>query len=593
MTFEIVLILGIVLLATIAFAFEIFSPDKIAFTVLFLCMITQLTTPEEAISGFSNPAVITILCLMIIATGLELNGVIDTLADLLNPLAKKPILIVVPVLMLITAGISAFISTTAVVVFFIKIIENLSDTFKVSKAKLLLPISFAGIIGGSCTLMGTSTNLIVNNIYKNYTGEAFGFFEFSYFGMVFLLIGIIVVPILVIFFIPDSKKIDLNENYKIGEYLMQVKIPAKSSMIGQEFHTTSIYKIKDVYLLRLKRNDFNFTNFRKSFIFEEGDIILLRSDKQNFVNLIEKGELELLKEYQTNDNKPTNLYEILILPKSLIVGKSLVEISSNYIEGSKPLAVRKHRSNFDLKEKILKYNYEEIIVNSGDRLLIEATNDQIQKVYERNNLIVLNKMPPLKTFETKKKLTSLAILILTIGLAATGVLTILQSSITGVFLILLSNCLSFEQAYRGINWQVIFLIACILPLGTAMHSTGADDYIVGILTNIFIDIQPFWIITSLFLISILLSGFISNNATAIILAPMAITLSYKLQVDVKSLMLAVMFGANFSFFTPVGYQTNTLIYGTGYYKFRHFLIIGGILSIVFLIAGSLMIFKYI
>lgn len=592
MTFEIVLILAIVFFATLAFAFEIFSPDKIAFSVLFLCMITQLTTPEEAISGFSNPAVITILCLMIIATGLEKNGVIDTLSNLLNPLVKKPILVVVPVLMLITAGISSFISTTAVVVFFLKIIENLSDTFKVSKTKLLLPISFAGIIGGSCTLMGTSTNLIVNNIYKSYSGESFGFFEFSYYGIAFLLIAIIVIPILVILFLPDSTKVNLNKNYEIGEYLMQVKIPANSSMIGQEFQNTPIYLNKEVYLLNLKRGNFNFTNFRKSFIFNEGDIILLRSDNKEFIKLIEKGELELLKEHNGDENIPTSLYEILILPKSFIESKNLDSISSNYIEGAKPLAVRKHRSNFDLKEKIFRYNYEEVIINSGDRLLIEATDDQIQKIYSHNNLIVLNKIPPLKTYEFKKKIISLSILVLTIVLAATGVLSILQSSIMGVFLILITNCLNFEQAYRGINWQVIFLIACILPLGTAMHSTGADDYIVGILTNLFIDIQPFWVITFLFLISILLSGFISNNATAIIIAPMAITLSYKLQIDVKALMLAVMFGSNFSFFTPVGYQTNTLIYGTGYYKFRHFLIIGGILSILFLIIGSLMIYNY-
>jgi len=603
MTTEIILVFSILFITILLFAFEVFSVDKIAMFVIASLALTGLVKPEEAIAGFSNTATITVLSLMIIALALEDNGVIASLARFLKNLHILPLFLLLPVFMFITGGISAFINTTAVVIVFIKIISELAKRFNLPQSKLLLPISFAGILGGSCTLMGTSTNLIVNSIALDLGAERFSFFEFSFFGMIFLMVGIIVITI-ASKWLPNDSKENLQEAYDLENYVTTVVINKDSNLIDQKIEDTFLHKNPEISILKLTRRK-QITNAPGRYItLKAGDKLLLMCDLESLAKL---NEAEDLSVHKTKDKNKTNivdeyeeenaitkkqdnigLVELLILPGSILIGKTLKQLRKQTFQSALPIAIKKRRNIRNTKERLVRKNIEQITLKPGDRLLVEIPKTEISQLYEMENVAVLREHKTKPSVNIRKKTLSFAILLLVVGLAASGILSILVSAITGVSLLLLTRCLDLNDVYHRINWQVIFLLAGMIPLGIAMNNTGADKWISDHLLDILSGQSNIIIIGLIFLITMLMSSVVSNNATAIIMTPIAIAVAVGLDLSMKPFILSVLFGANFSFFTPMGYQTNTLIYGMGIYKFKHFFIIGGILSLILWILGTFM-----
>ncbi len=603
MTVEIILVFSILAITIVLFAFEVFSIDKIAFLIIASLALTGIVTPEEAISGFSNSATITVLSLMIIALALEDNGVIASMARFLKNLHVLPLFLLLPIFMLITGGISAFINTTAVVIVFIKIISELSRRFNLSQAKLLLPISFAGILGGSCTLMGTSTNLIVNAVAKDLGAERFSFFEFSFFGMIFLLVGIAVVTI-ASRWLPKQGQEDLQEEYELEKFVTTVVIEETSSFVGKRIEDTPFYSNPEVSILKLSRNK-QVTNAPGKYItLKAKDKLVLMCDVETLAQLNLDEGVSIRKENKPEDvaevdpnveagekpKKPEDFgfVELLILPGSPLIGKTLKQLRKQTFHQALPIAIKKRRNIRNTKERLIRKNIDQISLKPGDRLLVEIPKDEIGQLYELENVAILREHKTRPFLNTRKRALSFGILLLVIGLAASGLLSILVSAITGVALLLLTRCLNLNEVYHRINWQVIFLLAGMIPLGVAMNNTGADQWISNHLLEIFSGQKGIVIIGMVFLMTMLMSGVVSNNATAIIMTPIAIAVASGLGLSMKPFILAVLFGANFSFFTPMGYQTNTLIYGMGFYKFKHFFIIGGILSIILWVLGTFM-----
>ena len=603
MTTEIILVFSILLITIILFAFEVFSVDKIAMLVIATLALTGLVQPEEAISGFSNPATITVLSLMIIALALEDNGVIATLARFLKNLHILPLFLLLPVFMLITGGISAFINTTAVVIVFIKIISELAKRFNLPKAKLLLPISFAGILGGSCTLMGTSTNLIVNAIAKDLGAERFSFFEFSFFGFIFLIVGIIVITIGSRWLPSDSKE-SLQEAYELDDYVTTVSITEESKLIDKNIEDTFLYSNPEISILKLRRGKQTINAPGRYISLKEGDRLVLMCDLENLTELkkaeglsIHKDEEDKGDDEQTDKEKDKEtskiskewtFVELLILPGSILIGKTLKQLRKQTFNSALPIAIKKRRNIRNTKERLIRKNIEQITLKPGDRLLVEIPKNEMSLLYDLENVAVLKEHKAKPTVDIRKRNISFVILLLVIGLAASGILPILISAITGVCLMLLTRCLNLNDVYHRINWQVIFLLAGMIPLGIAMNNTGADKWLSDQLLTVLSGQSNLVVIGLIFLITMLMSSAISNNATAIIMTPIAIAVGVGLDLTLKPFILSVLFGANFSFFTPMGYQTNTLIYGMGIYKFKHFFLIGGILSIILWLLGTFM-----
>ncbi|OAB78045.1 SLC13 family permease [Cochleicola gelatinilyticus] len=609
MTVEIILVFAILFITIILFAFEIFPVDKIAIFIIVSLAIFGLVEPEEAIAGFSNSATITVLFLMIIAIGLEDTGVISSLARYLKNLHILPFFLLLPAFMLITAGISAFISTTAVVIVFIKIISELSKRFNLSRSKLLLPISFAGIMGGSCTLMGTSTNLIVNSVSQNLGAERFSFFEFSLYGAIFLGVGIVVITILSRW-LPKDKVDSLEDEYSLSKFVTTVEIGSDSKLVGKNIEDTLFFENSEISLLKLTR-DKKITNAPGKYISlrekdkllvlcdiemlselneAEGLIIHKKDKKSKNKMLIEDASVtsDVEKEEEEDENEKLSLVELLILPGATLIGKTLKQIRKETIKNATPIAIQKRKNIRNTKERLIRKNIQQIRIKPGDRVLVQIPSENIRQLQSIENVAILREHEPPKTSTPKKRILAFSILLTVIGLAASGILSILISAALGVSLLLLTKCLELNDVYHRVNWQVIFLLAGMIPLGIAMHNTGADMWVSDRLLEFFKGQSNFVVIGLIFLITMVLSGVVSNNATAIIMTPIAIAVASGFGLPLKPFILAVLFGANFSFFTPMGYQTNTLIYGMGFYKFKHFFIIGGILSLILWILGTIM-----
>ncbi|MCF8714411.1 SLC13 family permease [Joostella atrarenae] len=600
MSIEIIYVFAVLLLVVIFFAFEIFPVDKIAFFIIVSLLLFGVISPEEAVSGFSNSATITVLCLMIIAIALEQNGIINWLANGLKRFKTLPVLLLIPVFMTISGTISAFISTTAVVIVFIKILTELSIKYNIPRSKLLLPISFAGILGGSCTLMGTSTNLIVNSVAAKFGAERFTFFEFSEYGLIFLAIGIVFVT-LTSFLLPWDTSNNLNKEYELDQYLTSIEFDASSELIDKKIMDTFLFDDPGISLLKLTRNGISNKSPGKYITLRKGDKLLLSCNMDSLVK-IKDTEGIIINNYKVSndqtsddeensnefDSKQNAFVELLMLPGAPLLKRSINELKGKMINGGLPLAIKRRKNIQNVKDKLLNTNPDRIKLKVGDRLLVEVPKDRLADFSTIDNMAVLQEHTSYASVPNYKKVLTLCILLTVIGLAASGVLTILASSLTGCFLLLMFNCTELSKVYQNINWEIIFLLAGMIPLGIAMNNSGADVWVSTQLLELISGKQPTIIIGLIFLFTMLLSGIISNNATAIIMTPIAISLATASNLPLKPFILAVLFSANFSFFTPLGYQTNTLIYGLGLYKFKHFLIIGGILSIILWIVASLL-----
>ncbi len=591
MTIEIIIVFSVLLLSVVLFAFEIFPIDKIAFFIMVSLLTFGLLKPEEAISGFSSPATISILCLMIIAIGLEDNGVISWLSKGLQKLKILPLLLIIPLFMFITGTVSSFISTTAVVIVFIKIITELSRKYKIPKGKLLLPISFAGILGGSCTLMGTSTNLIINSVMKKSGIEGFTFFEFTKYGLLFLVIGIVVVTILS-FLLPSGN----NENFDVldknNRYLTTVQIKVDSDLINKTLEDTYLFKKDKIKILKLIRG-YKTTKMPGKYIkIQANDVFVISGDAKSIFNL--KNSDSYLVNHSLDEDESiedeinyTKIIDLVVLPGSPLINKKFTEIKSYMVNGAKPLGFRNRKKMPNFYERIMQKNIDDITINLGDQLLVEIPENRYFEFSSSEYMTVNRDFDfTIAKSKTKRNITFL-ILLLVIGLASTSILPILSSALVGCALLLAFNCIKLGEIYKKVNWEIIFLLAGMIPIGIAMENSGADKYLTTQLLELCLNKEPYFIIGVLFLTTMIISGFISNNATAIIITPIAIALAQGMDLPVKPFILAVLFAANFSFFTPMGYQTNTIIYGLNIYKFKHFFIVGGILSIILWIIATL------
>ncbi|MDP5102215.1 MAG: SLC13 family permease [Nonlabens sp.] len=598
---DIILIFIVLGITLILFVTEWFPIDKISFLIIVALVVLGLTKPEEAISGFANPATITVLSLMIIAIGLEDNGVIDWLTEGIKKMSVLPLFLLIPAFMFVSAGISAFISTTAVVIIFLKIVTQLQEKYGFSSSKLLMPISFAGILGGSCTLMGTSTNLLVNSVSTKLGAPSLGFFEFTMYGAILLVVGMVYMTI-ASFWLPKDKSPSIESDYELSEFMFSITIPAESEFVDKRIEETPLFGNPTLHIAKLVRNE-SITNAPGKFIKLKGlDTLVLVTRVDQLTDMIANGNIKLSQREveevanaegelpETKNKIPEELSyaELLILPGSNFIGRTLDQVRKLSLYGSYPVAIQKRKRAPNALELIIRKRVEDFKIVSGDRVLVEYATTDDRALRNIENVVLLNKEQLPVQVKLIKKITTLSILLAVIALASSGILPILGSSLVGVGALLLTGCISLENIYQRINWQIIFLLAGMIPLGIAMSNTGADMWISEKLLNILMGQEDTLVLGLMFLFTMVLSGFISNNATAIIMTPIAMAVAAGLQLDTKPFTLAVMLAANFSFFTPVGYQTNAIIYGTGIYKFKHFLIIGGGLSILLLVVATLL-----
>jgi len=578
MTLEIAFLFLIIIGMVVVMAWEKLPPDTLSVTIMVILIIGGFVTPQEGIAGMSNQATVTILSLMILTVGLETTGVITAMGKRMKKLLVNGEWKTLLILMLITGTCSAFISTTAIVIVFMRILIKLSKKIPTTLSRLLMPLSFAGIMGGSCTLLGTSTNLLVGSIAKDAGLVEFGVFEFSHIGFIFFVAGIIYMLFVGRHLIPKRKKEpdDLTKEYDIQGFLAEVEILEASKFVGKRFDETTLFKDEEIDLVEVIRNEVPLFPSEAE-ILQKGDILLVKGSVEKMADIRKRNDLSLVSKQSTMDEDRMNteemtLCEVIVKPNSRLLGKSLKKLNIKREYDAIPLAVKKHRRYFTSDLNDLK-------IEAGDTLLMEVGRANFKHFYNLSEFVVLQEHEDLAA-KTSKRFLASAIVGLVILLAALNVLPILVSALAGCVAMFLTGCLDLQKAYRRVEWNVFFLLAGVIPLGTAMDNTGASQLIADGFIIWFGDVSPRALVAVLYIVTTLLSAVISNNATAILFAPIAISIAMNLGIDPRPLLLTIMFAANMSFMSPIGYQTNTLIYGVGQYRFSDFFKVGGLLSLL-------------
>ena len=579
MTIQIALLFLIILAMVIIMAWEKLPTDTLAVIVMVVLIIGDFVTPTEGIAGMSNPAVVTILFLMILSVGLETTGVINAIGKRIRKLLIGKEWKSLLLLLLIVGSCSALISTTAIVIVFMRILLKLSKKIPLNLSRYLMPLSFAGILGGSCTLLGTSTNLIVSSIAKDYGLSEFGVFEFTPIGLIFFFVGLMYLLFIGRFIIPDRKKEvdDLTKAYAIQDYLTEVIIDKDSKLAGKRICDTAIFKDEEIDIIELKRSDgeSHFPNDLE--VLQAEDVLLVKSSLEKLVEILKKNDLKLISRQSEKDEVRLNtdemtLCEVVVKSKSRLVGQTINKTDIKRIYDAVPLAVKKNRQLYRSK-------LEALTIEAGDTILMEIGRSNFKHFYNRPEFVVLQEHEDLAA-KTEKRYLAAGIMLGVILFAAFNILPLLVSAAVGCVAMFLTGCLDLEKAYRRVEWNVFFLLAGVIPLGTAMENTGASLWLANIFVDQFGNVSPEVLISAIFLATATLSAVISNNATAILFAPIVISIASNLQMDPRPLLLTVMFAANMSFMSPIGYQTNTLVYGVGHYRFLDFVKTGGILTLI-------------
>lgn len=591
MTIDIAIVLFVIFLAFVLFLTEFFPIDVTALTVLGILLLTGLITPTESIMGFSNPAVIIIATLFVLSTTLQKSGILEYFVLSLNKLATHSLTLGLIVFLIAIALTSSIVNNTAIVAIFMPITIRLAQKYKLSPSKLLIPLSYAAILGGTLTLVGTSTNLLVNSIMQNYGDiKPLGMFEFTKFGVLTLIVGLIYIVTMGNRLLPSrTVTSSLTKSYHLGGYLTEMKISKESPLVDRTCMERSLNHNYDIIVLDILRNSELITSNIRNTKLKEGDILFIRGSVDSFLRLKTIEKLSMLTDEKLNQSELVQennvLVECLLTNKSELIGTSLMAANFRRRFGSFVLAIRREGT-------IIRKKLAYIILRAYDTLLVYGSREKVQEMASTGDFIILEE---LETSLKKHKLWWLSsiLIIAVMLLSALGIVPILKGAIIAVVILLTLKVISPVEAYNSIHWQVIVLIATLIPLGYAIQTSGTADWIgnnIIILVRLFPDqMQPRMLLALIYLLTIILTETSSNAATAIIVTPIAIVSSINLGLDPRPFIFAVCFAASASFITPIGYQTNLMVYGPGGYKFKDFIRVGFPLSVIIWILGIIFI----
>lgn len=580
---DILFVYGLILVAVVLFINKRISFDITSLILLAILIISGILTPTEGLSGFSNPATVTIACMFILSEGLRRTGALDIVGDYFLKLSKLNYRLTMFIIMIIVGVISAFINNTAAVAIFIPVIISLSKDVGESASKLLMPMSFAAMFGGVCTLIGTSTNLLVDSIATDNDLAGFGMFEFAPVGMIFFVVGFIYLFTIGIKLIPERRKDEsLTDTFEMQSYLTDVVLQPNSPFVGTPLKNTELIQDLDLDIVEVFDEDGNSKPDRYTITLEKKDVLRIRGSVKELNKLLNREDVLIKpnKNWEDKDFEIGNgqLVEAVIAPESSFEGKKLKEIDLYHHYEGLVLAIRQ-------KGKVQQDHLQNIRLQSGTSLLLYAQKERVNDIKTAEEFVLATEIE-VPDFKKSKIPVAIGIIAGVVAFAAFGILPIVATAICGVILMVLTGCITNEEAYQSINWKVIFLLGGVLPLGVAMQKTGAAQLIVDGVVTQFEALGPTAVLSAFFFLSMMLTNLISNQATAALLAPIAIEASSSINVSAEPLLIAVTMAASLSFMSPIGYQTNTMIFGPGQYKFMDFVKVGTPLNILFWIIGT-------
>ncbi len=584
LSLENIMVLGVVFGAMILFITEKLRVDLVALCVLVVLLISGLIKPEQALYGFANPATATVAAMFVLSAGLSRTGLVEWIGRKINDITGKSPAQLVLILCITIALLSAFVVNTATVAIFIPIAIVLAQTRRIAPSRVLIPLSYASQFGGVCTLIGTSTNILVNSIAITNGLRGFDLFEFAPLGLAMCAVGIVYLVLVAGWLLPkrkgDYQQID---KYRLVDYLTELRVKKKSPLINMTWTELKSDDIKEINLVKVIREKKATLRPMKTKI-KQGDVLLLHGDAHKLIRLKDNYRLETT-DATVNDKKLSSeegqLIEALIPPTSIMVGRTLRSSHFSRRFGCMVLAVQR-------RGKTIRERLSDIRFDGGDTLLLQCKKEDVKYIMRSDDLIVTNELTDLH-LRRNRAIVALGIVIAVVALAAFKVVPILVAALIGAVGMVLTDCLSLEQAYRAIDWKVIFLLGGILPLGMALQQTGTAELLANNFMQPLGKLGPVYMLAALYIFTAFLTETMSNNAAAILLAPIALSLAGLLGVSPRPFLIAITFAASTSFATPIGYQTNTMIYAPGGYRFFDYTKVGVPLNLIFWVIAVLLI----
>ncbi len=580
-----IIFFAILIVSVVAFIREWFPIEVTSLLVLAALLLSGLIDKNQAIDGFSNKAVITIGAMFVLSHAFTKTGFIRVFTVWLENNGRGRNWAVTTLFLLSVSIFSAFINNTATVAILIPVATELSQRLKISVSKIMMPLSFAAIVGGTCTVIGTSTNLIVNDIATE-AGFNIGVFELSKLGIILVVVTLGYILLAQRWILPSRVPVSgLTKKYHMGTYLTEVKLTEESPLLGQNFIDMNLGAKYELTVLEIIRGGNHITTNLRNIVFKSDDILLVQCSVDKLQQFRSEQKVLLLTDVKMNDHELANteniLVEAMVSPNSRLAGVSLMEIDFRRRYGLFVLAVRHYR-------EIVKQKIGHIKLKQFDTLLIFGSRTRMAALNTDPNFIMLDELD-CTLHKIKYWWLAVSIIPIVVGLAAFNIMSIMEASLLGAIVVMATGIVPAPEAYKSINWSVIFLIAALIPLGDAMQTIHLSERIGNFIIAGSSQFGDIGLIAILFFVTMLMTSFLSHTATAIIMTPLAIQSAGILHLDPMPFIMTIMFAASLSFMTPNGYQTNTMVFTPGGYRYMDFMKAGIPLHIILGIIGVILI----